>query len=83
MPDDLFVSESLTPLRQKIAYSLRQAKKNFSDIISGTYTQNGATGRSAGGSSTRHKIVTHAVLKRFFSDTLGTPLEEVVNDFSD
>ena len=71
-------------------HTLRQAKKKFPDIISGTYTQNGApyvwvkpTGRSAAGSSTRHKIVTHAVLKRFFSDTLGTPLEEVINDFSD
>ena len=89
-PEDLFVSESLTPLRQKIAYSLRQAKKKFPGIISGTYTQNGApyvwvkpTGQSAGGSSTRHKIVTHAMLKRFFNDTLDTPLEEVVTDFSD
>ena len=86
----MFVSENLTPLRQKVAYSLRQTKKKFSDTISSTYTQNGApyvwvkpTGRSTGGSGTCHKIVTHAMLKRFFNDTLGTPLEEVVNDFYD
>ena len=38
-PEVLFVSENLTPLRQKIPYALRQAKKNFPSIISGTYTQ--------------------------------------------
>ena len=89
-PDDLFVSENLTPTRQKIAYALRQAKKNFPNIVSGTNTMNGVpyvwikpTGRATGGASTRHKIVSHATLKRFYSDTLDTPLEEVVNDFSE
>ena len=55
-PDDLCVSENLTPLRQKMAYSLWQVKKKFPSIISGTYTQNETpyvwvkpTGRSIGG----------------------------------
>ena len=90
LEDDLFVSENLTPTRQKIAYALRQAKKNFPSIVSGTNTMNGVhcvwikpTGRSTGGSSTRHKIVSHATLKRLYNDTLGSPLEDVVDDFSD
>ena len=39
------------------------------------------TGRSTGGASTRHKIVSYVTLRRFYSDTLDTPLQEVVNDF--
>ena len=84
------MSENLTPTRQKIAYALRQAKKNFPSIVSGTNTMNGVpyvwikpTGRSTGEASTRHKIVSYATLRRFYSDTLDTPLEEVVNDFSE
>ena len=41
------------------------------------------TGRATGGASTHHKIVSHATLKRFYNDTSDTPLEEVVNDFSE
>ena len=89
-PDDLFLSENLTPTRQKIAYALSQAKKNFPSIVSGTNTMKGVpyvwikpTGRATSGSSTRHKIVSHSTLKRFYNYTLGTPLDEVVNDFSD
>ena len=89
-PDDLFVSENRTPTRQKIAYTLRQAKKKFPSIVSGTNTMNGVpyvwikpTGRATGGSSTRHNIVSHATLKRFYNETLGTSLEQVVNDFFD
>ena len=59
----------------------RQNEKKIPSIVSGTYTQNGdpyvwikPTGRATGGSSTRHKIVSHAML--------GTPLDQVVNDFS-
>ena len=57
-PDDLFVSENLTPTRQKIVYSLRQDKKNFPSIVSGTSIMNGVpyvwikpTGRTTGGAS--------------------------------
>ena len=84
------MSENLTPTRQKIAYALRQPGKNFPSIVSDTNTVNGVpyvwikpTGRATGGASTRHKIVSHATLKRFYNETLDTPLEEVVNDFSD
>ena len=86
----IFVSENLTPKRQKITYALRQAKKNFPSIVSGSNTMNGVpyvwikpTGRATGGSSTRHKLVCHATLKRFYNETLGTQLEQAVNDFSD
>ena len=84
------MSENLTPTLQKIAYTLKQAKKKFPSIVPGTYTQNEspyvwikAAGQVTGGSSTWHKIVSHAMLKRFYNDTLDTPLDQVVNDFSD
>ena len=41
------------------------------------------TNRATGGSSTRHKILSHAPPGRVYNDTLGTPLDEVVNNFSD
>ena len=89
-PVDIFVSENLTLNRQKIAYALRQAKNKFPSIVSGTNTMNRIPyvwikpiGRATGGSYIRHKIVPHATLKKFYYDTLSTPLDEVVNDFSD
>ena len=88
--DDLFVSESLTPTRKKIANALRQAKKKFPSNVSGTYTQNGVpyvwiepTGLATGGISTQHKIASRAMLNMFYTDTSGTPLDRVVNEFSD
>ena len=89
-PDDLFVSENLTPTRKKIAYVLRRAKNKFPSIVSGTNTMNGGpfvwikpTGRATGDSTTRHKIVSHVTLKFFYDESLGTSIEQVVNDFSD
>ena len=87
-PDDLFVSENLTPTRQKIAYALRPAQRKFYSIFSGTNTMNGIpyvwikpTGWAPGVPSSRHKIVSQATLIRFYNDTLGTPLYQVVNVF--
>ena len=36
---------------------------------------------ATGGSSTRNEIVSPAMLKRFYNDTLGASLDQVVNDF--
>ena len=89
-PDDLFVLENLTPTIRKIAYAVRQAKKKFSSIFWGTPIQNGVpyvwfnpTGRATRGINTRDKIVSHAMLHKLYTDTLGTPLDRVENDFSD
>ena len=85
--NDLFVSKNLTTTRQKIPSAIRRAKKKFPSIVTGTYTMSGGlyvwikhTGRATGGTNIRHKIMSHAMLKRFYNDT---PLDQVVNDFSD
>ena len=89
-PNDLFVSENLTPTRQNIVYVLRKTKKRFPSIVPGIYTQNGVpyvwikpTGQATGGKNTRHETVSHAMPKRFYNDTSGTSIDRVVSDFSD
>ena len=77
-PDDLFVSENLTAARQKIVHALRQAKKKFPSVVSGTYTQNGVPyvwiERTGQATAWPHKIASRAMLISLYTDTLGTPL---------
>ena len=40
-PSDFFINESLTPMRQTIAYVLRKAKREFPNIVSGSATLHG------------------------------------------
>ena len=40
-PTNLFVNESLTPIRQRISFALRNAKKEFPHLISGTTSLEG------------------------------------------
>ena len=87
-PSNFYVSENLTPQRQKIAYVLRQARKKFPEVIFGTTTRNGApcvwvkpTGRSAGGQATRLRIATRSTLAEFGSKTLGKELSEFMPEW--
>ena len=82
-PTDIFVNESLTSTRQKIAYALRKAKKDFS-IISGTTTIEGmvyvwvkpTNPAAAGARDTRFAISNLEKLRTFFMNTLGTSVDD-------
>ena len=79
---DMYVSESLTPQRQNIAYALRKAKKDHPNIVSGTSTSNGrvyvyvkAQGQASGMRDTRIEINTLDRLANFCQRTLSVGVD--------
>ena len=84
--EGFFINEALTPVRQTIAYVLRQAKRKFPDIVSGSTTQDGKNyvwihppNRNApGAKSTKLAVHTHSRLEKFCVDTLGKPLTDFI-----
>ena len=70
-PPNFFVSESLTPLRQKLAAALRRAKRVHRNVITGSTTIDGRlfvwtkTGQGVGGRDVRTSINTLPALEDF------------------
>ena len=92
-PEKFFISESLTPTRNKICYVIRQLKKKFPGKIRGCRTHNGeprviladapAPLTRSSAASARQKprhvtINTKLELEKFVCDYLKTTLNEVV-----
>ena len=74
-PNDLYVNESLTPTRQKIAAALRKAKKECPTIVSGTTSIDGSVyvwtkPSNPGAREFKTKINTLAKLQDFCTITL-------------
>ena len=82
-PTNLFVNESLTPIRQNISFALRKAKKEFPLLISGTTSLEGKVycwvkppnPGAPGAKDTRVAINNSAEIKDFYRKTLGIPVE--------
>ena len=80
-PEDLYVNESLTPIRQNIMFALRRAKREHPNLISGTSTIEGSVyvwvkppnPEAQGARAVRHKINSLAKLEDFCSSTLQKP----------
>ena len=86
---NLYVNEALTPLRQKIAYVLRAAKRKCPNIVSGSSTQDGKNivwvyppNRNAPGARTiKHAVHTYSRIDRFCRQTLDVPLTDFVSNW--
>ena len=86
---NLFINEALTPLRQKIAYVLRAAKRKCPGIVSGSSTQDGINfvwvyppNRDAPGARCiKHAVHTYSRIERFCSETLQIPLTEFIESW--
>ena len=79
---NFFINDSLTPLRQTIAYVLRKAKRKFSNIISGTSILDGKnyvwihppSPTAPNAKASRILVSTHDRLADFCTTYLNTPL---------
>ena len=87
---NLYVNESLTPLRQTIAFVLRKAGREFPDIISGSTTLDGrnyvwvkpANPTAPGAKSLRLTISNHDRLLELCNKTLGKPLTHFLSEWT-
>ena len=83
---DIYVSESLTPIRNTIMFVLRRAKRMFPKKISGYNTNDGnvyvwmkpSNPSAIGARDTRALINTRQALEEFCTTTLGIPLTDFV-----
>ena len=83
-PKDLFVSESLTPVRNSIYKTLRNIKRQHSDIIAGCGTADGRVfaytkGTEAAAADKKHWLNTMAALKTFCRVQIRQPVENFLN----
>ena len=87
---NFFINESLTPLRQSIAFVLRKARREFPTIISGASTIDGKnyvwlhppSPANVNAKCTRHLIATHDRLVDLCEKTLGKPLNHFISNWS-
>ena len=83
----LFINESLTPIRQTVAYVLRKAKKEFPNKVSGTSTRDGRVfvwlnPPSAEARPIKRAINTRHELEDFCQRTLQKNLTHFINEWS-
>ena len=87
---NFFINESLTPVRQTIAYVLRKAKRQFPRIISGSSSIEGKNyvwinppnPSAPGAKALRHAVHTHDRLVNFCNKTLGKPLSHFIETWT-
>ena len=93
-PPPFFINESLTPLRNKICYSLRALKKSHPTVINKVRTYNGIPrvfvnsktrqkSQSQGENLKRFEIPTVLDLENFAASQLNTTLQEEGISFKD
>ena len=88
--NQFFINESLTPLRQTIAFILRKAKREFPEKISGSSTLDGKNyvwipppnPNAPGAKATRLAVHTHDRLTKFCEKTLGKPLSHFIDSWT-
>ena len=88
--NQFYVNESLTPLRQTIAFILRKAKREFPEKISGCTTLEGKNyvwipppnPNAPGAKATRLAVHTHDRLTQFCEKTLGKPLSHFIETWT-
>ena len=88
--NQFFINESLTPLRQTIAFVLRKAKREFPEKISGSTTLDGKNyvwiqppnPNAPGAKATRLAVHTHDRLTSFCEKTLGKPLTHFIDTWT-
>ena len=87
---NFFINESLTPLRQSIAFVLRKARREFPNIISGASTIDGRnyvwlhppSPAAENAKSSRHLIATHDRLVEFCEKTLDKPISHFISKWT-
>ena len=88
--NNFFINESLTPVRQTIAFILRKAKREFPSIISGSSSLDGKNyvwinppnPSAPGAKAVRHAVHTHDRLVNFCNKTLGKPLSHFIESWT-
>ena len=88
-PPNLFISESLTPQRQTIAYVLRKAKRDFPDIVAGSCTIEGRNfvwvkppnPHAPGAKNLKVNVSTYTRLQDFCSRSLDKPVTHFVKEW--
>ena len=82
---NLFVCKNLTPTRRGSAWTLGAARKNFLNIRSVVYTQNGFSQNHSSDNwrlSTQHRTASRAAPSRFYSKTLNQLVTQNWRDLS-
>ena len=87
---NFYVNESLTPVRQTIAFILRKAKREFPRIISGSSSLEGKNyvwilppnPTAPGAKAARQAVHTHDRLVNFCEKTLGKPLSHFIDNWT-
>ena len=88
--ENFFINESLTPVRQTIAYVLRKAKSQFPAIISGSTTLDGKNyvwlkppnSSAPDARPVRHAVYTYDRLVQFCTKSLGKPLSHFLDTWT-
>ena len=88
-PPNLFISESLTPQRQTIAYVLRRAKREYPDVVAGSNTIEGKNyvwvkppnPNAPGARNLKINVSSYARLQDFCSRSLEVPVTHFVKDW--
>ena len=88
--DNFFINESLTPVRQTIAFVLRKAKRQFPMIISGSTTLDGKNyvwlkppnPSNPDAKPVRHAVYTYDRLVQFCNKSLGKPLSHFLDSWT-
>ena len=90
-PKQLYINESLSPMRQKLYKSLRQMRKNHPDLVAGCSTFDGnlfaytKMPPRADGSNTkdrRHLIKNLDSLKKFCEEHVKTPIDTFLSSWN-
>ena len=84
---NFFANESLTPVRQSIAYALRKAKREFPNLICGTSTRDGRVfvwlkSPSVEANPTRKSINNRRELEDFCLRTLNKDMKYFIDDWT-